>query len=109
MGLFGICESINTCSGSLGEYLRINDPHKASLYISTGIPVVTWNNAALAHLIEKYGIGITVRSLSELDSKIVNITDKEYQSMKEKTENLGEKVKAGYFIVNAVSNLLSNS
>ena len=108
-GLIWDGESINTCSGSLGEYLRINDPHKASLYISTGIPVVTWNNAALAHLIEKYGIGITVRSLSELDSKIVNITDKEYQSMKEKTENLGEKVKAGYFIVNAFSNLLSNS
>lgn len=32
--------STDICEGNYGEYLRWNDPHKVSLYLSAGIPVI---------------------------------------------------------------------
>lgn len=99
--------SPNTCEGSLGEYLKINDPHKASLYISAGIPVIVWKESALAKFIIKEKIGFTVSSLSELELRINSISSDEYASMRKRVRSIGEKVRTGYFIEKAVNNLLS--
>lgn len=32
--------SAQSCIGNTGEYLKYNDPHKTSLYIASGIPVI---------------------------------------------------------------------
>ncbi len=34
--------SINGCVGQSGQYLRYNNPHKLSLYLSSGLPVIIW-------------------------------------------------------------------
>ena len=60
-GSFGLVwdgMSSETCKGSFGEYLRINNPHKTSLYLASGIPVIIWSKAALAEFIEKNKCGI---------------------------------------------------
>ena len=62
--------SSETCKGSFGEYLRINNPHKTSLYLASGIPVIIWSKAALAEFIEKNKCGITVDSLYEIADKL---------------------------------------
>ena len=59
-GAYGLVwdgSSTETCSGSYGKYLRINNPHKVSLYIAAGIPVVIWKEAALCSLIEENALG----------------------------------------------------
>lgn len=39
-GLIWDGESIETCKGATGQYLKYNNPHKLSLYLSSGLPVV---------------------------------------------------------------------
>ena len=53
-GSFGLVwdgDSVDTCSGSYGEYLRINNPHKASLYLTAGMPVIVWKESAIAKFV----------------------------------------------------------
>lgn len=49
---------ITSCSGDFGKYLRFNNPHKLSLYMAAGIPVVTWKQAAIADFVEKHQVGL---------------------------------------------------
>ena len=44
-------------SGEAGQYVRYNNPHKLSLYLSSGLPVVIWENAAEAEFVKRYGLG----------------------------------------------------
>lgn len=39
-GLVWDGNSMDTCTGNYGSYLRINDPHKVSLYLSSGLPII---------------------------------------------------------------------
>ena len=50
-GSFGLVwdgTSTQTCEGNYGVYLRYNNPHKFSLYIAAGLPVIVWSESALA-------------------------------------------------------------
>ena len=77
-GLVWDGDSINTCSGFLGEYTKINNPHKFSLYIAAGIPVIAWKESAIAEYIKKYDLGIVLDSLSNLKVLLDEITEEEY-------------------------------
>lgn len=99
-GKFGIVwdgDSIETCSGSWGEYLRYNNPHKTSLYLACGIPVIIWKEAALSSFILENKVGIAVESLNDLPNVLKNISVEEYKKMKLNAENISEKLKNGYF------------
>ena len=41
--------SVEECAGSFGEYLKINNPHKTSMYLRAGLPVIIWDQAAHGH------------------------------------------------------------
>lgn len=43
-------DSVDTCAGNTGAYLRYNNPHKTSLYLACGMPVIVWKEAAIAAL-----------------------------------------------------------
>ena len=99
-GSFGLVwdgMSSETCKGSFGEYLRINNPHKTSLYLASGIPVIIWSKAALAEFIEKNKCGITVDSLYEIADKLKSMTDKEYEDIKKNVQAISPKLKNGYY------------
>lgn len=51
-GLIWDGDSIDTCKGGYGDYLRYNNPHKLSLYLSSGLPVIIWKYAAEAAFVE---------------------------------------------------------
>ena len=80
--------------------------HKLSLYILSGLPLIVPAIAGSAMLVEKYKIGITIRSLYELEDKIKNITDGEYQQMKKNMQPLAEKKSAGGCIKEALQKLM---
>lgn len=94
--------SAETCAGNFGHYLRYNNPHKTSLYLAAGIPVIIWESAALAPFIEKNGVGITIKSLAEIDDKIAKLSDKEYLQMVENAQNISQKLRSGYYSRRAV-------
>ncbi|MFR3186650.1 MAG: galactofuranosyltransferase [Phocaeicola sp.] len=79
-GLVWDGNSTMTCSGNWGQYLRIIAPHKFSLYIMAGLPLIVWKNSAMAELVEKKQIGITISSLSQISTVIEQITAEQYDT-----------------------------
>lgn len=107
-GLVWDGDSANSCTGKFGEYLKLNNPHKASLYISSGLPIITWNKAAIGSFVHKYQIGITVDSLNNLSDVLSTISDADYQKMLKNTETMAYKLRSGFFITSAVNKLLND-
>lgn len=101
-GLVWDGESTNTCSGNYGRYLKYNNPHKCSLYLASGIPVIIWKEAALATFIKKNKLGILIDSIEELADKIEQLSDEEYKQMKYNAEDISKKLQTGYFTKKAV-------
>lgn len=105
-GSFGLVwdgESIDTCSGVYGNYLRYNNSHKASLYLAAGYPVIVWGQSALSMFVNKYQCGLSVESLNELKNKVNNLSYEEYKALKENAAFLSEKLKSGFFLERALA------
>lgn len=104
-GSFGLIwdgEVLDTCSGAFGQYMKYNNPHKLSLYIASGLPVVVWEEAAIADFVKKYDIGITVKSLFDIESKINLLTCKQYDIFKQNILKLQQRVANGYYTKRAL-------
>ena len=103
-GGFGLVwdgESPDTCSGYFGEYLRYNSPHKLSLYLAAGIPVVIWEEAAQAAFVKENGVGITVSSLREAAEKIA-AAEEHYREMEESARKLAVQLREGCYTKQAL-------
>lgn len=98
--------SIDTCDGTYGHYLKYNNPHKTSLYLSSGIPVIIWKQAALADFITQNHLGITVDRLTDLNQILDDLTPEQYASMKANVVQFAQKLRSGYFIKHAVDQML---
>lgn len=94
-GLVWDGDSIVTCRGSYGEYLKINSPHKISLYIVAGLPIIIWKDAALAQYIIKNNLGITIDSLEDIPTAISKISNEAYKDMLKALEMEADTLKSG--------------
>ncbi len=90
----------------IGEYIRICNPHKLALYMLAGKPVVMWSQAADADFVREEGVGITVDSLLEIDKRLSEISDEEYQTMVSNCHSVAAKMKEGFFIRTALERAL---
>lgn len=109
-GSFGIVwdgNLIQKCEGGFGEYLKYNNPHKISLYITAGIPVVVWKKSALAKFVEENEIGIAIDNLENLNEKINKISEKQYKKMLENVDNISVKTKTGAYLSKALNTILN--
>lgn len=104
-GDFGVVwygSSLDEGAGALGEYLKYNAPHKTSLYLRSGLPVIIWNQAALAGIVKEYNVGICVSSLRDVPEVLSRLTPRDYAVMKANAEALASKLAKGFFITDAV-------
>lgn len=109
-GSFGLVwdgNSIETNNGIYGEYTRYNNPHKVSLYLSSGLPVIMWKEAALAQYVIDNNVGIVVDNLKNLDAILNSISEETYNDMKANVDNLSKKMRDGYNTKNAVNLAMS--
>lgn len=88
--------------GVLGEYLQYNAPHKMSLYIRCGLPVIIWEKAGLASFVKKNKIGICVSSLEELENIFTKIDTDQYLEMKKNVQRISEQLSQGYYCFKAI-------
>ncbi len=105
-GSFGLVwDGISTeeCSGQYGQYLKFNNPHKTSLYILCGLPVIVWDKAAISKFILENGLGFVVSNLSDLSDLLHNITQAEYQTMKANVEKVRTKIISGGYLEDALN------
>lgn len=104
-GGFGVVwdgDSLDGCSGPTGEYLRYNNPHKLSLYLAAGLPVIIWKEAAEATFVEEYGIGFTVDSLFEIQKILDNMNEKKYVEYQKAVIDISEKLLKGEYTKHAI-------
>jgi len=104
-GLVWDGESSESCTGVYGEYLRINNPHKTSLYLAAGIPVIIWKEAALADFVINEKCGLVINSLNEIHEAIANVSADEYYEMKNNALKISEKLRDGYYTINALKKI----
>jgi hypothetical protein len=99
-GLVWDGDSIETCSGFLGEYLKINSSHKLSLYIASEKPVIVWSKSSLADYVIDNNLGIVVDSLFDINECIKNITQKQHQKMLDSLSHYSQKMRNGMMLGN---------
>ena len=107
-GSFGLVwdgDSIDGLQGIFGEYNRYISPHKLSLYLLAGMPVIAHRSSGAAELIRKYQIGFTVNNLSEIHNIITSMTEEEYQKMRRNCQPLAERIAKGDCLRNALLDL----
>lgn len=108
-GDFGLVwdgSSADTCAGNTGKYLRYNNPHKTSLYLATGIPVIVWKQSAIADFVVKNKVGIAVDNLHNLDNIISEIDKTTYYELCENAKKISLKLRKGHFFYSALDKAL---
>ena len=101
-GLVWDGKSLDNCSGLSGQYLRYNNPHKLSLYLASGLPVIIWKHAAEAEFVQKNGLGLCVESLFDLPDLLQDISLDQWQEMLLHVEKTGEKLRRGDYSRRAI-------
>ncbi|WP_270247723.1 glycosyl transferase [Lactobacillus johnsonii] len=96
-GLIWDGESISTCSGVFGQYLKYNNPHKLSLYLSSGLPVIIWDQAAEASFVKNKNLGIVISSLYDLPDVLDSISEEKYLELAYNVKKEAEKLKKGFY------------
>ena len=96
-GLVWDGSSIEGCLGDAGQYLCYNNPHKLSLYLSSGLPVVIWKGAAEADFVSSKGLGLTVASLPELVDRMNQLTEDEYNNYIRNIVDVRERLIHGHY------------
>ncbi len=105
-GLIWDGESVNDCSGLMGEYLKYNCPYKTSSYLSAGIPLIAWRKMGISSLIEDNGIGLIVDSLNDIPETFNNLSETEYLRMKDNVRKVQLKITSGGFYKEAIREAL---
>lgn len=103
-GLVWDGESVSECSGDFGKYLMFNNPHKASLYLSAGIPLIVWDRSALASFVRDNKVGLCISSLEEI-ADAPKSSSAEYMVLKENSMVLAERVRSGMYTMDALRRL----
>ena len=105
-GLVWDGDTMDSCTGDFGEYLRYNSPHKASFYVRAGLPLIVWKEAAIAPIVESEGIGLCVRSLSELGECLRSVTPSQYAAMRSNAQRVARRLDNGAFLTEALTKSL---
>ena len=94
---FGLSWAENVGGIRHHEYQRMNNPLKVSMYLSIGLPVIVWDEAAVAPVLLENHAGITISNLDEIDRKLENLTDDEIHELKKQANKMSVLVQNGYF------------
>lgn len=97
--------SVSKCDGVYGNYLKYNAPHKVSLYISSGLPVIVWKQAAIAQYVVEHKLGYAIDNLNDIPQLLKTISEADYHQMKDNAEACASSMREGYNIKLALQNM----
>lgn len=94
-------------AGKAGHYQWFNQPHKFSMYIAMGLPIICSKAAAVAKVVEKYGVGISVDSLDDVPAAIAAIQQDPASAdqIRSNVEALRARIVSGDFLRDALIRL----
>ena len=94
--------SLDACSGEIGDYLRMCASHKLSLYLAMGLPVIVWKEAAVAPFVENNNLGIALSNLYELEGRLSKMSVEEYSLIKQAVQQMSAKVRTGQLFITSL-------
>lgn len=94
--------SINGYEGDTGEYLKYNNPHKLSLYLASGLPVVINEEAAEANYVKEHNVGIVIKKIEDFKEHFDKLTIEEYNTMLKCVNECSQKINQGYYLKKAI-------
>ena len=101
-GLVWDGDELSTCSGSLGDYLRWNNPHKLSLYICAGIPVFIWDEAAEAAFVKENKIGFLIQSINDIKNIFDSLEEDTYKKLQKRVSLISKRIRNGFYMKKAL-------
>jgi hypothetical protein len=87
-------------------YDGFNQPHKLSLYLACGLPVIAWRKAAISNFVERQRCGILVDGLEDIHAELQKYSSADLLAFRENAIRLSARVRSGYFIRDAVDQFL---
>lgn len=106
-GHFGLIWEGKYEANERDNYSCVNNPHKLSMYIVAGLPVIVWDKSAVAQFVKSNNIGVTISSLDELDDLVKYISPKEYDVMVTNCLEISKKLIKGFYLQEAMRSILS--
>ena len=101
-------DSLDSCTGNFGEYLRYNSPHKVSFYLRAGKPIIIWRQAAVASIIEREGIGLCIDNIDELEQLMQRLSPDEMDKMRRNVERVSQRLATGKYLEEALQQATSD-
>ena len=98
--------SIDSLGGIKGGYYRVASPHKLSMYIMAGLPVIVHKDSAMADFVTDQHIGLTVDSLEDLEERISEVSDEQYREFVENVRKVGKRISKGYYLRTSLHELV---
>jgi hypothetical protein len=91
---------INSLDEQDGNYLLFNNPHKLSLYLAAGLPVIVPLNSAVASFVINHQCGLALPALSNLVD--LQISPDQYDLYQKNAFRIGEDLKKGVYLKKAI-------
>lgn len=88
--------------GDYQRYTRYNSPHKVSLYLSLGLPVIVWEDASIADFITKHQLGFAIARPDDIKDKIKNLSEVDLVNLKNNVNKIAIALRSGMFTRSAV-------
>lgn len=101
-GLVWDGDTIAGCAGDTGNYLRFNNPHKLSLYLVSGIPVVIWSQAAEAQFVKEHQVGIIVDSVEDFAEAFDCLSEAQYNQMVLNSKKISRELRSGTYLKHVI-------
>lgn len=102
---FGLAWDTNTSVYENGEnYAKYNSPHKVSLYLASGLPVIVKKGTAIAGIVNAYHLGIAIESLDSIPEIVDKLTQQDLAYMVEQVDKFRKLLISGYFTKRAIIN-----
>lgn len=109
-GHFGLLWAEDYAQNLENNYMMYNNPHKMSLFIVSGLPIITWSKYAAANFVRENEIGICIDTLDELEDALMSVTPERYELMVNNCQKIRDRLVNGehLFKLLAEINLLTS-
>lgn len=108
---FGLCwegDALDRCAGKFSRYMKYGNPHKTSLYLALGIPVIISKDIGAAAYVEKEHAGILIDSLYEIPERLNRMSASEYQLLRQNCLKVSDRLRSGYHLRRVIGQIESD-
>lgn len=107
-GLIWSGDETNVCAGSKGKYYEYATPHKLSMYIMAGMPIIVPNNFSIKKEILDLNIGLVINSLGEIEEKLNKISKEEYLNMQKNVIEVQKEISKGLHTLRCIKEMVEH-